>query len=273
MSTYIGRLRVAGLQSEGSPGDVEANLDELSQAAHAAANEGAHILITPELFVTGYDIGEPIRSLAGEDLLSPVRRTAEHHGIALIVGLPELADGNLYNSAVFVDPSGNVRATHRKTHLFGELDRRYFTAGDKAATVVEYKGVHIGIMICYDVEFPENTRMVALEGVEFLAVPTAQMEPFEFVADSVIRTRAWENQMYVAYINRSGREGDTVYVGRSSIVAPDGTVIARVVAGNGLIYGDLDSAVVRDARDRNPYLLDLRPELNDPLVRQLEAHD
>lgn len=271
MNTSVKVLRVAGLQTEGSPGDVASNLDELSRAADSAVNEGAHILVTPELFVTGYDIGDSVRSIAGEDLLSPVRRIAESRGIALIVGLPELAGGALYNSAIFVDSTGAVRATHRKTHLFGELDRKYFTAGDDAATVVDFMGARIGMMICYDVEFPENARMAAMKGVDFLAVPTAQMEPFEFVADSMIRTRAWENQMYVAYINHSGRERDTVYVGRSSIVAPDATVLGRIVSGNGIIYGDVDIAVVQKARCRNPYLADLRPELNHLLVHRLNA--
>lgn len=259
---------MAGLQSAGSPGDVNANLDELSAAARAAAGSGAQLLVTSELFVTGYDIGDAIRSLARQDLISQVRRIAEVSGIALIVGVPEHESGKLYNSAVFVDHTGRHRATHRKTHLFGELDRRYFTAGEKVVTVVDYLGLRIGMMICYDVEFPENTRMVALNGADFLAVPTAQMEPFEFVADSVIRTRAWENQMYVAYINHAGREGDTVYVGRSSIVAPDATVLDSIVAGSGLIYGDVDATVVAEARRRNPYLSDLRPELNDPLMRR-----
>ncbi|MEE6170305.1 MULTISPECIES: carbon-nitrogen hydrolase family protein [unclassified Mycolicibacterium] len=269
MSISKERLKVAGLQSPGSPGDVAANIAELARSAGAAVKEGADLLITPELFVTGYDIGDSIRSLARQDLLSPICRIADDLSIALIVGVPELTDGTLYNSAVFVDPSGSVKAVHRKTHLFGELDRRYFTAGDEAATVVEYMGVRIGMMICYDVEFAENARMAALKGVEFLAVPTAQMEPFEFVADSVIRTRAWENQMYVAYVNHSGRERDTVYVGRSSVVAPDATVLSRIVAGEGIIYGDVETAVVREARKRNPYLSDLRPDLNAPLVSPL----
>jgi len=266
MNISLGRVRVAGLQSAGSPGDVAANLDELSAAAITAVDRGTQLLVTSELFVTGYDVGDSIRSLASEDLLSPVRQIARDSGIALIVGMPEQVNGKLYNSAVFIDPLGEPKATHRKTHLFGDLDRRYFTAGEDAVTMVDYLGLRIGMMICYDVEFPENTRMVALKGADFLAVPTAQMEPFEFVAESVIRTRAWENQMYVAYINHTGREGDTVYVGRSSIVAPDATVLDSIVSGNGLIYGDVDTAIVAEARRQNPYLSDLRPELYGPLA-------
>lgn len=129
MTLSTGRLKVAGLQTSGTPGDIAANLDELASAACAAAGEGAQLLITPELFVTGYDIGDVIYELAAQDLLSPLKRIAEEHGIALVVGIPEAVGEKLYNSAVFVDQQGQVRATHRKTHLFGPLDRQYFTAG------------------------------------------------------------------------------------------------------------------------------------------------
>jgi predicted amidohydrolase len=222
------------------------------------------------LFLTGYDIGDRVRDLAERDLIGAARAIAANHGIALIVGLPESsADGTLYNSAVFLDARGAVLGRHRKTHLFGDLDRKYFAAGSPAVTVVDYLGVRIGMMICYDVEFPENVRMSALSGTQLLAVPTAQMTPFEFVADSVIRTRAWENQIYLAYINHDGIEGDTVYVGRSSIVAPDATVLDRIETGRGLLYATVDTDILGDAQRCNPYLNDLRPSLNNQLVQPL----
>ena len=264
------KLRLAGLQTPGHPGEVEENLRELDVAAHAAARGGADLLVTPEMFLTGYDIGDRVRDLAERDLIGSACAVAADHGIALIVGLPESdATNTLYNSAFFIDPGGAVLGRHRKTHLFGDLDRKYFAAGSQAVTVVDYLGVRIGMMICYDVEFPENVRMSALRGAQLLAVPTAQMKPFEFVADCVIRTRAWENQIYLAYINHDGIEGDTVYVGRSSIVAPDATVLDRIETGRGLIYGTVDTDILGDAQRRNPYLRDLRPFLNDQLVQPL----
>jgi predicted amidohydrolase len=130
---------------------VEDNLHELEMAAHAAARGGADLLITPELFLTGYDIGDRVRHLAQCDLIGSARVIAAAHGIALIVGLPESdAIHTLYNSAFFIDPGGAVLGRHRKTHLFGELDKKYFTAGADAVTVVDYLGVRIGLMICYD---------------------------------------------------------------------------------------------------------------------------
>jgi predicted amidohydrolase len=174
----------------------------------------------------------------------------------------ELApDGGLHNSAAFVDPAGDVLAVHRKAHLFGDLDRAYFSAGDAAVPVVDHEGVGVAMMICYDVEFPEYARTAALAGAHLIAVPTAQMEPFEFVADTVVRARAWENQVYVAYANHDGVEGSTTYVGRSSIVGPDGSVLDRLESGTGLVWADVEPEKVREGQRANPYLTDLRPAL------------
>lgn len=256
------KLRVAGLQSAGSPADPEANLAELDQAAKWVAGQ-ADLLITPELFVTGYDIGDRLPELVSADHLDTVRAIAERNEIAIIVGLAESgAAGALYNSAVFID----VRGRHHKTHLFGEIDRAYFTPGSQAVTVVPYRDVNIGMMICYDIEFPENARMSALAGAHLLAVPTAQMTPFEIVADVVIRARAWENQIYLAYINHDGVENTTTYVVRSSIVGPDGGVLDRIESGSGTIIAEIDTEAVRSAQRANPYLTDTRPELNAALV-------
>jgi 5-aminopentanamidase len=87
------------------------------------------------------------------------------------------------------------------------------------------------------------------------------MQPFEFVADTLVRARAWENQVYVAYVNHDGVEGGTTYVGRSRIVGPDGSVLDRREAGTGLLWADVDPERVRQGQQANPYLADLRPSL------------
>jgi 5-aminopentanamidase len=257
------KLTVAGLQSAGRPGDVLANLAELDDAARSASADAVDLLVTPELFLTGYDIGDAVVELAGTDLLGAATAIARRHRIALIVGAPEQdpATTELYNTAYFIGADGTLLDRHRKAHLFGELDRKYFAAGDEAVTMIDYRGVKVAVMICYDVEFPEYVRRAALAGAHLVAVPTAQMEPFTFVADHVIRTRAWENQIYVAYINHDGRERDTVYVGRSSICGPDATVLDRVESGSAQLRAVIDTDVVDGAQRANPYLLDRRPTL------------
>ena len=254
-------LIIAGMQCAGTLRDVDANLRELEAAAEEAARNGAELLITPEMFITGYVVGETLPELAARDFLQPVRALAARLGIALVVGGPEPADGGVYNAAYFVDDRGDVLSCYRKSHLFGELDRRQFLAGEELFGLVEFRGVRIATMICYDVEFPEVVRAAALAGAHLVAVPTAQMEPFDFVAEQLVRTRAWENQVYVAYVDHDGSEEDLTYVGRSSIVAPDATVLDSVEHGNHLIYATVDPAVVEAQQKANPYLQDRRAPL------------
>jgi len=254
-------LVVAGLQAAGVPGDVPANRAQLRAAAASSAEAGAGLLVTPELFLTGYDIGDQVRELARLDLTGMVAETAREAGIAILAGIPEPAGELLYNTAILVDERGEVLLRYRKTHLFGELDRRYFTAGDDMVVLAELHGVRIAVLICYDVEFPETVRAAAGRGAHLIAVPTAQMTPFEFVAEQVVRARAWENQVYVAYINHDGRERTLEYVGRSSIVAPSGEVLAGAVHGDQLLLATIDTDVVSRAQAQNPYLADRRSDL------------
>ena len=261
-------LKIAGLQTPGTLGDVEANLRELHDAAEEAAGRGAELLVTSEMFVTGYAVGDALPELAAMDFLGPVQALAERLGIAILLGAPEATDRGIFNAASFVDDRGGLRSRYRKAHLFGDLDRRQFLAGDDLFGLTEFRGVRIATMICYDVEFPETVRAAALAGAHLVAVPTAQMEPFEFVADQLVRTRAWENQIYVAYINHDGSEGDLAYVGRSSIVAPDATVLDSVEHGTRLIYAVVDPDHVGLRQEANPYLEDRRTALYTTLIEE-----
>lgn len=256
-------LTIAGLQHHGTPGDVVANLAVIAEAAGDAAARGARILVTPEMFVTGYNIGERLALLATPDLVDRIARIAQDSGIAIVAGLPEtLEGGDITNSVVVIDRDGTELLRYRKTHLFGALDRSLFVPGDALPGIVEIDGVRLSVLICYDVEFPETVRRAALGGADAVIVPTAQMEPYAHVAERLIPVRAWENQTHVVYVNRVGGEGDLTYVGRSSIVAPDGEALASLGATDvGLMIATIDPRATRRARQENPYLADRRPEL------------
>lgn len=261
-------LKIAGLQTVGTLGDVAANLDELATAAEEAAGNGAELLITPEMFVTGYAVGDRLPELAAVDFLEPVQRLAVRLGIGILLGAPEPTERGIYNAAYFLDDRGVISSCYRKAHLFGELDRAQFVAGDELFGLTEFRGVRIATMICYDVEFPETVRAATLAGAHLVAVPTAQMQPFAFVAEQLVRTRAWENQVYVAYVNHDGAENDLTYVGRSSIVAPDATVLASVEHGSRIIYATVDPDVVDLQQKANPYLADRRAPLYPTLTEE-----
>jgi 5-aminopentanamidase len=257
-------LRTALLQSSGTPGSVAGNLRVLDEAAARAAASGARVLLCPEMFLTGYAIGDDVGRLAepadGRSA-EAVAATAARHGLAVLYGYPERDGEQIFNSAQLIAADGTRLAGYRKTHLFGPFERERFTPGDQPVVQADLDGVRLGIMICYDVEFPENVRAHALAGTDLLAVPTAQMRPFEFVAESVVPVRAFENQLYVAYVNRTGTEGEFDFVGLSCLAGPDGTARARAGRGEELVVGDVDPALLAESRAANPYLSDRRPGL------------
>ncbi|MBB4716538.1 putative amidohydrolase [Streptomyces luteogriseus] len=262
-------MRTALLQSSGRPGSTVENLKVLDEAAGRAAAAGAGLLVTSELFLTGYAIGDDIgrlAELADGDCADAVAEIATSHGLAIAYGYPERDGDAVFNSAQLISADGIRLANHRKTHLFGCFERDHFTPGDLPVVQAEIDGLRVGILICYDVEFPENVRAHALAGTDLLIVPTAQMHPFQFVAESMIPVRAFENQMYVAYVNRVGREGEFEFVGLSTLAGPDGVARTRAGRGEELVLADADPAFLAASRENNPYLRDRRPGLYAPLV-------
>ncbi|WP_446040007.1 carbon-nitrogen hydrolase family protein [Streptomyces sp. SID1121] len=257
-------LRTALLQSSGRPGSVSGSLAVLDAAAGRAAAAGAGLLVCPEMFLTGYAIGDDVGRLA-EPADGPGARAvaaiAARHGIAVMYGYPERDGERVFNAAQVIGPDGARIANYRKTHLFGPFERAHFSPGDRPVVQAELGGLRLGLLICYDVEFPENVRAHALAGTDLLLVPTAQMHPFEFVAESVVPVRAFENQMYVAYVNRAGQEGEFEFVGLSCLAGPDGATRARAGRGEELLLGEVDPALLSASRKANPYLLDRRPGL------------
>ncbi|WP_077797792.1 carbon-nitrogen hydrolase family protein [Streptomyces sp. JHA26] len=262
-------MRTALLQSSGRPGSTAENLQVLDEAAGRAAAAGAGLLVTSELFLTGYAIGDDIGRLAEPadgEAADAIARTATRHGIAVAYGYPERAGGSVFNSVQLISADGTRLANYRKTHLFGRFEQEHFVPGDRPLVQARLNGLTVGLMICYDVEFPENVRTHALAGTDLLLVPTAQMHPFQFVAESVVPVRAFENQMYVAYVNRVGREGEFEFVGLSVLAGPDGIARTRAGRAEELVVADADPAFLVASREANPYLEDRRPGLYGSLV-------
>jgi 5-aminopentanamidase len=266
-------MRIAICQASGEAGSVARNLDLLEARAKEAVARGARLMICPEMFLSGYNIGpEEVSRLAEPadgPALARAAAIARGNGIALSFGYPERGeDEAVYNAVQLIDRAGRSRANYRKCHLFGDLDRAMFRAGFGLSEVVELEGVRVGLLICYDVEFPESVRLLALAGADLVAVPTALMEPFAAVARILILARALENQVFLAYANRCGREGGLRYCGLSCVVGPDGADLARAGRGEQLLLADIDLANLAALRQPNSYLADRRPELYGPIAAQ-----
>ncbi|WP_109513523.1 carbon-nitrogen hydrolase family protein [Pseudomonas ovata] len=259
-------MRIALYQCPPLPLDIDANLARLARQAEAAAQQGAQLLVCPEMFLTGYNIGaaavQRLAQPAEGEAARQIARIARHTGVAIAYGYPERGeDGRLYNAAQLIDAHGNRLGNYRKTHLFGDLDKNMFSAGDDQFPLIELDGWRLGLLICYDVEFPEAVRRLALAGAGLIVVPTANMMPFDFVCEVTVRARAFENQCYLAYVNYCGQEDTVHYCGLSSLNGPDGSRPALAGQEEQLLIADVQAQRIEDAKALNDYLGDRRAAL------------
>jgi predicted amidohydrolase len=267
-------VALAIFQGCAEDGNVRANLQKMKTKMVEAKKMGAEILVFPELFTTGYCVSQNcIRELAekkdGTTFLKLSERARET-GVAILYGYPELVESGAggqkvyYNSVQFIDGNGRSLANYRKTHLWIEEDavEGAFKAGEGFSPVFEYRGLKIGLLICYDVEFSEAVRTLALEGAEVVLVPTACCDKYiRIMCEVLIPARAVENRIHVAYVNHCGG----MFVGLSRCCGPLGNALISAgfkEEGISMAQIDVDSAAGdRGSNNNYNYLNRRRPDL------------
>ena len=246
--------------------DAAQALARLDRAAAQAKAQGADLLLCPEMGLTGYAIGaQRVKALAeprNGPMATAVAAIAMRQQIAIVYGYPEQHPNGQqpYNAAQCIDHEGQSLGHYRKTHLFGDMDHQQFTAGDAPSQVFEYLGWRLGLLICYDVEFPETVRLLALQGADAVLVPTANMAGFDEVPQLLVPARACENRLFVAYANACGEEGATRYGGLSMVASASGEVITAAERGEGLQLAQLHRSQLVTARQQG-YLAQRRTDL------------
>ena len=258
-------MKLGLMQTEPQAEGVSAALRNLNDTACTASGHACDLLITPEMFLTGYAIGaETVRSAAltlDDPTMQEVSEIAKRWGVGILVGFPERDGDTIYNSVRLFDRTGAPVALYRKTHLWGEIDRAQFSQGAALSEVVEYGGWKIALAICYDIEFPEVARAAAVAGAEVILVPTAAMKPYTSVATQMIPTRAEENEIFIAYANYSGFEKGIAYFGHSTVAGPDGKVIASAQEEDTLVLAKLDKEALHERRAAILHMRDRRTDL------------
>jgi 5-aminopentanamidase len=268
------QVRVACAQIAPTVGDLEANRELTRAAVREAVAADAQIVVLPELVTSGYvfDSVDEARSCAesaeGPALLGWSEEAAA--GDAVVVGgFCELGeDGRLYNSAAVVDASG-VLAVYRKIHLW-DREQLFFEPGSEPAPVVETTVGRIGVGVCYDLNFPELARSLALAGADLVALPANfpryprpnDERPMEV---TLAMATAHLNHAFVAVCDRCGPERGADWVGASVVCNEWGWVLAGPPPGfgSGLVVADCDLARAREKawNERNDVFGDRRPEL------------
>ena len=242
--------RVAACQIDPKLGEVEANLDRIGRAVAEAASAGAVLAVLPEAAVTGYAFGSleearPVARRAGAVAHDVLAGLAEVHRMTVICGTLEAQGDEVFNSALVAIPDGR-RYTYRKMHLPYLGVDRFATPGPNPPIVFESGGLRIGVLICYDLRFPEAARMCALDGADLIALPTNWPVGVDFPPGIFAPSRAAENHCYLLACDRVGTERATTFIGRSVLIDYDGHQLA---AGSDteeeVLVGDIDPDAAR----------------------------
>ena len=272
-------IRVAAVQMEPILGEVGRNLGRIRAGVEHAAGEGARLAIFPECALSGYGFPSREAGLAHAVAIdgpegAAIAESARGAGCGCIFGLLEKDGGRLYNACVLVDASGAVVGRYRKIHLpFLGIDM-HVDPGDGPLDVVEIAGLRVGVLICYDGAFPEASRVLALRGADLIALPTNWPTHSECQAEHMVPTRAMENTVYVAAVNRVGVESGFRFIGASSIADPAGAVLAKADDSQEItLFADVDPERARNKRlvrvpgrhELNRFA-DRRPAFYGPLV-------
>lgn len=231
-----------------------------------AVDENASIICFPEQFLTGWDPdsrshaqpvdGELFHSLSGY---------AKRHGIAILGSIRLLEGGRLFNACIVAGSDGTLVASYRKVHLFSPLHEGVvYHPGDSISTFT-LGGVTFGLAICYDLRFPTLFRVYTMAGAECVLVPAAwpasRMDAWELF----IRTRAMENQVFVAGINTVGTTPVDTYSGNSLVAGPTGGILSRSQGNEGITCADIDPGVITRARE----VMDVREDRRSRLYHKM----
>ncbi|SEO20445.1 Carbon-nitrogen hydrolase [Halogranum amylolyticum] len=237
-----------------------ANDDTLGRMREAIETADAELVVFPELATTGYNTFDTLDSIVES---VPGRTTAKLGDIAqandveVVFGMPVEDDGDMFNSAIWLDSDGEVKARYNKRHLWGD-ERDAYTPGSKYL-VVDAPFGRVGVQICYDLAFAEASAALAQANCDVFVNISAWSFRMERDWDTLLPARAIEQGAYVLGCNRAGTEPSGSFCGRSTVIEPDGTRIVEMGDSPGYVDVTLDPGVVETERARNPIRKD-RPE-------------
>jgi N-carbamoylputrescine amidase len=264
--------------------DPDVNVRSTLARVEEAARRGADVVCLQELFRTKYfcqtedaanfALAEPVPGPTTQALADAAKRL----GVVVVGSLFERrAPGLFHNTAVVLERDGRLAGVYRKMHIPDDprfYEKFYFAPGDLGFRSFPTSAGHIGTLVCWDQWYPEAARLTALRGAEVLVYPTAigtwtgESERTDRQHDAwrtVQRSHAITNGVFVAAVNRVGREGDLVFWGGSFVAAPDGRIVAEAGEGEEVLVVELDLGEIDEARQGWPFLRDRRIDAYAPL--------
>ena len=271
-------FNVALAQISCQQADKAKNLTKIKRIVAKAKKRGAELVIFPELSLTGYVVRDEIYELA-ERIPGPSTETmeevAKENQIHLVFGMPEISaktEATLHNSAVLIGPEGFIGKYHKMylpTHSIFE-EKRYFRPGYETAVFDTELG-KLGLIICYDIYFPEVTRLTRLKGAELIVCISASPGVRRAFFEVLTVARAIENTAFLAFVNLAGIQDGLQFWGGSRLIGPSGRILVQAKYDeDDFVMGEVNYPDVRSIEAFVPTLRDLRPELFDQLKKGAE---
>jgi predicted amidohydrolase len=261
---------------------VGRNLESIVELARTAAAAGARLALFPECSLQGYVFETRSAALAVAERLdgeacSRLVAVADELGMTLVCGFVEQLGPARCGNSLLVARPGRPPSVYRKAHLPMLGVDRWAEPGESCAQWFEFEHVKFGLQVCYDLRFPEPSRMLGLAGVDVILLATNWPKGYEATADHAARTRAWENRCWLVAANRIGRERDTTFIGRSLAVEPWGHIVAQADHDKpDLLLIDVDPAISRskllpghDGRSYD-FFGSRRPDLYAPAIAEID---
>ena len=258
-------MKVACLQMDMLLAKPEENFSHAAQLVAKAMEESPDVLVLPETWNTGFFPKENLEDCCdrdGQQVKEVFGALAAKYKVNIVAGsVSNVRGGKVYNTAMVFDREGSCVASYDKTHLFTPMgEDNYYTPGDHLCTFT-LDGVKCGLIICYDVRFPELTRSLSVPGLDMLFVVSQWPKVRTFHLRSLTTARAIENQMFVVCCNSCGTAGETVYGGNSAIIDPWGETIALAGGTEEILTADCDLQILANIRGSIPVFRDRRPQL------------
>ncbi len=233
--------RIACLEIEPKITALDENLEKTLSFIEKAASQGANLIILPELCVSGYVFNSRAEAygcsemIPSGDSIKAWERICKEKGIFLIAGIAERENDALYNSSVYIGPDGYI-GKYRKLHLWYE-EKFFFEPGNLGLPLFNSQIGRVAMMICYDMWFPEVSRIHSLNGADLLAIPTnwpeyPRLERVQEITDKILVTHSYLNGVFTAACDRVGTERGTKFKGRSIITGIDGSILAGPASDN-----------------------------------------
>jgi omega-amidase len=255
------KFNVGIIQFDIKAGENSINQQKAYASIQKLAGKKARIAVLPELWSSGFDPnGIKKHAEKTPEIVSDLSKLAIDHRMMIAGSMPELQNGHVYNTMFLIDENGSVAGSYRKIHLFPSLGENVcFHSGDRPVVCRTSFGV-IGMMICYDLRFPELARSLALQGAQIIIVSAQWPETRIEHWDILLRARAIENHLFIIACNRCGKDGDLYFPGHSQIISPAGTVLATVDASPGIVVAGIDLTEISSIKNQFDCLLGRVPD-------------